>query len=141
MNVIVLRVFPLSLTGDTAVWISEIPYNSIYTLDQLRDVFLDKNYLMSKNLNHKDKVNNFVSLPGESVNNPWDRFTAFFRSVPNHRIDDELLKEYFYQGQDDNNKSILDNIAGESNCECTYVEIALKFKKISPNNNACSSRK
>ena len=34
------------------------------------------------------------------------------RSVPNHRIDDESLKQYFYRGQDDNNKAVLDTIDG-----------------------------
>ena len=50
-------------------------------------------------------MNNFVALPGESVSSSWDRFTSFLRSVPNHRIDDKSLKEYFYRGQDDNNKA------------------------------------
>ena len=65
---------------------------------------------MSKKLNHKDRVNNFVVLPGESVSSSRDRFTLFFRSVPNHRIDDESLKEYFYRGQVDNNKALLDTM-------------------------------
>ena len=58
--------------------------------------FLRHYYLVFKKLNHKDKVNNFVELPGESVSSSWDRFTSFFRSVPKIRIDDESLKEYFY---------------------------------------------
>ena len=57
-----------------------------------------------------------------------DRFTSFLRSVPNHRIDDESLKEYFYWGQDDNNKAVLDTIAGESYGECPYAEIAEKLE-------------
>ena len=56
----------------------------------------------------------FVALPGESVSSSWDRFTSFFRSVPNHRIDDESLKKYFYRGQDDNKKAVLDTIVGGS---------------------------
>ena len=67
---------------------------------------------MSKKLNHKDRVNNFVALLGELVSRSWDRFTSFVRSVLNHNIDDESLKEYFYRGQDDNNKAVLDTIAG-----------------------------
>ena len=31
MDVIGLRVFPLSLTGEAAIWFTEFPYNSIYT--------------------------------------------------------------------------------------------------------------
>ena len=31
LDVIGLRVFPLSLTGEVAMWFTELPYNSIFT--------------------------------------------------------------------------------------------------------------
>ena len=65
---------------------------------------------MSKKLIHKDKVNNFVELPKDSVSSSWDWFTTFLRGVLNHRIDDESLKDYFYRGQDYKNKAVLDTI-------------------------------
>ena len=77
MDVIGLRLFPLSLIGKAAMWLIELPYNSIYTLNQLRDVFLKCYYPVSKKLNHKNTVNNFVPLPGDSVSSLWDRFTSF----------------------------------------------------------------
>ena len=86
-------------------------------------------------------MNNFVAIPGESVSSSSDRLTSFFRSVPNHRIDDETLKEYFYWGQDDNNKAVLDTIAGGSYGEYPYAEIAEKLYKNSRNNKAWSTRK
>ena len=95
LDLIGLRVFPLSLTGEAAIWFIELPYNSIFNWNQLRDVFLARYYPVSKKLNHKDRVNNFVALPGESVSSSWERFTSFLRSVPNNRIDDESLKENF----------------------------------------------
>ena len=104
-------------------------------------MFLAKYYPVSQKLNHKDKVNNFVALPGESVSSAWDRFTTFVRGVPNHRIDGESLNEYFYRGQDDNNKAVLDTIAGGSFGECTYAEISEKLDSISCNNKAWSIRK
>ena len=86
-------------------------------------------------------MNNFVSLLGESFSSSWDRFTSFLRSVPNHHIDDESLKEYFYRGQDDNNKAVLDTIAGGSYGKCPYAMIAEKLEKISRNNKAYSTTK
>ena len=87
----------------------------------MRDVFLASYYPIYKKLNHKDRVNNFVELPEESVRSSWDRFTSFLRSIPNHRSDDEYLKVYFYWGKDDNNKALLDTIAGGSHGECNYA--------------------
>ena len=96
---------------------------------------------MSKNFHHKDKVNNFVALLGESVSSSWDRFTVFVRSVPNHHIDNKSLKEYFYRGQDDNNKALLDTIVRGSYGECSYAENVEKLEKICYNYKACSTTK
>ena len=104
-------------------------------------MFLARYYPISKNLNHKDRVKNFVALPRESVSSSWDWFTSFLRSVPNHRIDDESPKKYFYGGKDDNNKVVLDTIAGGSYRECTYGDITEKLEKISQNNKAWSTKK
>ena len=82
-----------------------------------------------------------MALPGESVSSSWDRFTSFLRIFTNHRIDDESLKDYFYRGQDDNNKAVLDTIADGSDGECPYAEIAEKLEKIFRNNKAWSTRK
>ena len=66
LDVIGLRVFPLSLAGE-----AELPYNSIFTWNQLRDVFLARYYPVSKKLNHKDWLNNFVAVQGELVSSSW----------------------------------------------------------------------
>ena len=39
LDVIGLRVFPLSLMGVAAIWFTELPYNLIFTWNQLRDIF------------------------------------------------------------------------------------------------------
>ena len=40
IDVLGLKLFPLSLTGLAAMCFTELPYNSIFTWNQLRDVFL-----------------------------------------------------------------------------------------------------
>ena len=78
VDVIGLRVFPHLQTEEFAFWFSELLYNSIFTWNQLRDAFLARYYPVSKKLNHKDRVNNFVALPGELASSAWDKFTSFF---------------------------------------------------------------
>lgn len=56
--------------------------------------------------------------------------------VQNYRIDDELLKEFFNRGQDENNLAVLDTIASGSYGECTCAEIVKKLEKISHNNKS-----
>ena len=64
LDVIGFKVFPLSLTGEATIWFTKLPYNSIFTWNQLRGVFLARYYPVSKKLNHSDRVNNFVALTG-----------------------------------------------------------------------------
>ena len=66
----------------------------------------------------------FVALLRESVSSSFDRFTSFLRSVRNHRLDEESLKEYFYRAQDDNNTAVFDTIVGCSYGEFPYAEFA-----------------
>uniref|UniRef100_M1DI47 Integrase core domain containing protein n=1 Tax=Solanum tuberosum TaxID=4113 RepID=M1DI47_SOLTU len=80
-------------------------------LPMFHKVFITGYFPMSKKLNHKDKLNNFAVLPTESVSSFLDRFTVFMRSVLNHRIDNESLKEYFYTGQDDNGRAMNDKVS------------------------------
>ena len=86
-------------------------------------------------------MNNFVTLPSELVNSYWGKFIALIRDVPHHRIDDESLKEYFYKGQDENKKEVLDTTANGSDGECTYSEIAEKLDNISCINKSWSTKK
>ena len=39
LDVIGLRVFPLSLEGEVGIWFNELPYNSIFIWNKLKDVF------------------------------------------------------------------------------------------------------
>ena len=74
-------------------------------------------------------MNNFMALPKESVSSSSNRITSFVTSVPDHCIDDKSLKEYFYLGKDDNNKAVLDTIAGGYYGEFTFADIMEKLEK------------
>lgn len=92
-----LRLFPLSLIGETYIRFNELHNNSIYTWDQMIDTFLERLFLVSKKLNKNYLLNNIVALLGDSWSSSSDRFSSFMRDVPYHRIDDESLNQYFYR--------------------------------------------
>ena len=75
------------------------PLQLNFHLEPTKGCFLSTLLSGHQKLNHKDRVNNFVALPGESDSSSWGRFTSFLRSVPNYRIDDDSLKEFFYRAQ------------------------------------------
>lgn len=57
MDVIALRVFPPSMTGEVMIWCNELHYNSIHIWNQLTKTLLAKLFTMSK----KYKLNNFIA--------------------------------------------------------------------------------
>lgn len=63
------------------------------------------------------------------MSNSWDRFTAFIRGFPNHHIYDESFKEYFYWGQNDSVKEVIDTIIGCSYGEYSWTPITRKWKR------------
>ena len=48
--IIGLTVFPISLTGEASISFTKFPYNSIYTLEQIKDVFLARYYKFLKSI-------------------------------------------------------------------------------------------
>ncbi|MCF7184085.1 retrotransposon gag domain-containing protein, partial [Corynebacterium parakroppenstedtii] len=96
LDVVGLRVFPLSLTSNTAVWLFELPPGTITSWAELQRVFLERYFPRSKKLKLKDQINNFEQLPGDSISTTWEQFTKCLRSIPNHKIVDDALVEIFY---------------------------------------------
>lgn len=74
---------------------------------------------MSKKLKKKNKLNNFVAQPAESMISYFDISIDLMRGVLNNHIRDESLKKYFHRGKDNNGKEILDTLARGLYGECS----------------------
>lgn len=110
-----LKILPFIIHCFCVVWLVDISYNSIHAWDQLHRFFIEKYFPHSMKINHKDKLNNFVALPRESMNISWDRFCTFIKTCLNHLISKDSFKEYFYKGPDENGNVVLDTIVEWSN--------------------------
>lgn len=141
MNVMRLIVFPLSLVKDAAIWFDKLAYKSFYTQDQFRNVFLARQYYgvqKPQQQRQSEKLYGTTQGVGKYL---LGKIYCIREMVPNHYIDDELLKNYFYRGQHDNNSDVLNIIMGISYNQCTYAETSEYLEKISPNNKTWSTIK
>jgi len=136
MDAIGLRVFPLSLTGNAAVWLSELPPGMITSWAELQQVFLEKYFPRAKKLKLKDQINNFHQLPGESIGATWERFTKYLRMVPDHKIVDDSLVEIFYRALDENSKAVADTIMGGVFIDQPFQYIAQRMERVVKTNRA-----
>ncbi|GKE78189.1 retrovirus-related pol polyprotein from transposon TNT 1-94 [Tanacetum coccineum] len=71
---IMLRAFPVSLTGAASRWLRNKPAGSITTWEVLKTKFLNKYYPPAHTAKKIKEINNFQQEPDESLFRAWERF-------------------------------------------------------------------
>ncbi|GJS27588.1 hypothetical protein Tco_0488208 [Tanacetum coccineum] len=71
---LMLRIFPISLTGATSRWIRNEPAGSITTWEILKGKFLSKYCPPSHTAKKIEEINNFQQEPYETLYQDWERF-------------------------------------------------------------------
>ncbi|PHT52706.1 Kinesin-like protein NACK1 [Capsicum baccatum] len=96
-NVIRLRLFPLSLSGEATLWLNGLTPDSITNWRQLRDAFLERFFPPSKREQLRDEISNFCQLPTEDLHDTWERFKTKLVRCPNHHMTIVHLMEILYR--------------------------------------------
>ncbi|GKD77258.1 zinc finger, CCHC-type containing protein [Tanacetum coccineum] len=71
---VMLRAFPISLTGAESRWLRNEPTGSITTWDGLKTKFLNKYCPPARTAKKMEKINNFQQEPDENLYQAWERF-------------------------------------------------------------------
>ncbi|GJW68508.1 retrotransposon protein [Tanacetum coccineum] len=71
---IMLRAFPMSLTGDASRWLRNEPSGSITNQETLKSKFLNKYCPPARTAKKMEEINNFQHEPDESLFRAWERF-------------------------------------------------------------------
>ncbi|GJS58725.1 hypothetical protein Tco_0653509 [Tanacetum coccineum] len=71
---LMLRVFPISLTGAATHWLRNEPTGSIKTWEDLKTKFLNKYCLLGRTAKKIEEINNFQEEPDETLYQSWERF-------------------------------------------------------------------
>ncbi|GJS51173.1 hypothetical protein Tco_0624535 [Tanacetum coccineum] len=64
---VILRAFPMSLTGDTSCWLRNKPSGSITTWEDLKTKFLSKYCAPARTAKKMEEINNFQQEPDENL--------------------------------------------------------------------------
>ncbi|GKE55903.1 hypothetical protein Tco_1495088, partial [Tanacetum coccineum] len=85
---IMLRVFPMSLTGAASRWLRNKPSGSIITWEVLKKKFLSKYSPPARTAKKMEEINNFQQELDETLYQAWKRFKELLIRCPQHYLTD-----------------------------------------------------
>ncbi|GJZ79603.1 uncharacterized mitochondrial protein-like protein [Tanacetum coccineum] len=81
---LILRVFPISLTGAASCWLRNKPTGSIKTWEDLKTKFLNKYCPPGRTTKKMEEINNFQQELDETLFQAWERFKEFLIKFPQY---------------------------------------------------------
>ncbi|GJW45140.1 hypothetical protein Tco_0073939 [Tanacetum coccineum] len=81
---LMLRVFPISLTGATSHWLRNEPTGSIKTWEDLKTKFLNKYCPPGRTAKKMEEISNFQQEPDEILYQAWEYFKELLMKCPQH---------------------------------------------------------
>nr|GFA78886.1 reverse transcriptase domain-containing protein [Tanacetum cinerariifolium] len=113
-DVIKLMMFPYSLKGNARVWYDKEPSNSILTLEDLVNKFMNQFFPPSKTTHLKNEISHFTQRFEETFGEAWERFKEMLRVCPHHEFTKLAQIDTFYNGLNDNDQDSLNAAASEN---------------------------
>ncbi|GJS79627.1 retrovirus-related pol polyprotein from transposon TNT 1-94 [Tanacetum coccineum] len=98
INQVMLRAFPMSLTGAASRWLRNEPTGTITTWDGLKTKFLNKYCPPAQTANKMEEINNFQQELDENLYQAWERFKELLMKCPQHYLMETEEVILFYNG-------------------------------------------
>ncbi|GJX51329.1 retrovirus-related pol polyprotein from transposon TNT 1-94 [Tanacetum coccineum] len=100
---IMLRAFPVSLTGVASRWLRNQPSGSITTWEVFKTKFLNKYCPPARTAKKIKEINNFQQEPDESLFHARERFKELLMKCPQHYLTD--MQEKWHNGTSSRTRS------------------------------------
>ncbi|XP_052727868.1 uncharacterized protein LOC108332737 [Vigna angularis] len=137
---IFLKAFPHSLENAAKDWLYCLGPRSITSWDDLKRLFLEKFFPASRTTAIRKDISGIRQLGGESLYEYWERFKKLCASCPHHQIPENLLLQYFYEGLNNMDRSMIDAANGGALGDMTPVEARHLIEKMASNSQQFSTR-
>ncbi|GKC73989.1 reverse transcriptase domain-containing protein [Tanacetum coccineum] len=106
---VMLRAFPMSLTGAVSRWLRNEPTGLITTWDGLKTKILNKYCPHARTTKKMEEINNFQQEPDENLYQAWGRFKELLMKCPQHYLTKMQEVILFYNGLGIPTRQILDS--------------------------------
>ncbi|GJS67176.1 retrovirus-related pol polyprotein from transposon TNT 1-94 [Tanacetum coccineum] len=106
---VMLRDFPMSLTGAASRWLRKKPTGSITTWEDLKTKFLSKYCPPARTAKKMEEINNFLQELDENLYQAWEQFNELLMKCPQHYLTEMQEVVLFYNRLDVPTRQILDS--------------------------------
>ncbi|GJY33600.1 retrovirus-related pol polyprotein from transposon TNT 1-94 [Tanacetum coccineum] len=106
---VMIRAFPMSLTGAASRWLRNKPSGSITTWEDMKTKFLRKYCPPARTAKKMEEINKFQQEPDENLYQAWERFKELLMKCHQHYLTEMQEVVLFYNGLDVPTRQILDS--------------------------------
>ncbi|GJR66720.1 pyruvate dehydrogenase (acetyl-transferring) kinase, mitochondrial [Tanacetum coccineum] len=106
---VMLRAFPMSLTGAASHWLRNKPSGSTTTWEDPKTKFLSKYCPPARTVKKMKEINNFQQKPNENLYQAWERFKKVLTKYPQHYLTEMREVVLFYNGLDVPTRQTIDS--------------------------------
>ncbi|GKC52387.1 retrovirus-related pol polyprotein from transposon TNT 1-94 [Tanacetum coccineum] len=125
---VMLRAFPMSLTGAASFWLRNEPTGSITTWDGLKTKFLNKYCSPARTTKKMEEINNFQQEPDENLYQACERFKELLMKCPQHYLTEMQKVILFYNGLRIPTRQILDSRGAIPSKTAADAKVAIQEK-------------
>ncbi|GJY77004.1 hypothetical protein Tco_0482120 [Tanacetum coccineum] len=97
-DAVMLRVFPITLTGAAKRWVDRLPPRTVDSWDLLKKAFIQRYCPPSKTANQLEEIRNFKQEGDETLYQAWERYNDLLYKCPTHDINNHQKVNIFYNG-------------------------------------------
>ncbi|XP_065861613.1 uncharacterized protein [Euphorbia lathyris] len=129
-DVVRLKLFLFSLTGQALEWLRSLEPRSITTWARLKKEFLSYYFPPSKTVMLRSEITLFHQPEHEALHASWTRFRKMMRMCPDHDIPKHQLVSVFYHGLMPTSRATMDSAVGGDLFRKTAIEAYEMINKL-----------
>ncbi|GJV19507.1 reverse transcriptase domain-containing protein [Tanacetum coccineum] len=107
-DVVMLRVFPITLKGPALSWINRLSAGLVTTWDLLEKAFIRQYCTPFKTTKKLEIIRNFKQEMDETLYHTWERYSDLLYKCPQHDLNSQQKVHIFYTGLDISTRRMLD---------------------------------